>query len=95
MNQTTLTDQDRAILARLKLPACRNESRGDDKTDFLNMLARDSINAYNAYWQLGHQSPRALLFTEGLENPGGLRLWLREVTDAGARRPYWYKEGQS
>jgi len=41
VNQTTLTDQDRAILARLKLPACRNESRGDDTTDFLTMLARD------------------------------------------------------
>lgn len=90
MNQTTLTDTDRAIISRLALPALRNESRGDDCTDYLNMLARESINAYNAHWHLGHQSPRALLFTEGMDSPGGLRAWLREVTDYGRTRPYWH-----
>lgn len=39
MNQTTLTDADRAILSRLKLPALRNESRADDNVDFRAMLA--------------------------------------------------------
>ncbi len=94
MKQTTLTDADRAILARLKLPACRNESRGDDLTDFLCMLARESINAYNVNWHLGRQSPAGLLYTEGLDRPGGLRAWLREVTDNGARRPYWHGESK-
>ncbi len=93
MQQTTLTDQDRAILARLKLPALRNESRGDDLTCFLNMLARESINAYNAYWGLGHQSPRGLLFTAGMDSPGGLRAWLREKTQHGTLSPYWHKGG--
>lgn len=93
IEQTTLTDTDRAILSRLKLPACRNESRSDDARDYRTLLARESINAYNAFHKLGRQSPRALLFTEGLENPGSLRMWME--TTCGSMRPYWHGTAES
>lgn len=37
MQQTALTDHDRAIISRLALPALRNELRTDDATDYRTM----------------------------------------------------------
>lgn len=45
MEQTTLTDQDRAILSRLAMPALRNESRTDDSADYRAMRARNRVKA--------------------------------------------------
>ncbi len=50
--QTILTDEDRAIISRLSLPALRNDSRKDDWEDFrlMSMCAAHAAAPHPYNW---------------------------------------------
>ena len=85
MNQTTLTDQDRAILARLKLPACRNESRSDDSVDYRAMFAIEVRN--ERAWRIEGRAlkPADVIGVQGYFD--GANRNLREVVERNNGEP--------